>query len=245
MNTTDLVLLNTDPVLEKDLSIMLGKYHYDILDSFSAADHFFNRYPKSWPGLMIIKYDSANPDFSQYAHFTQDQKRPGILLLVSGNTLPNQQLLNRFNPDAVLSIPFKELDLILSAELALMRKNERSKNKGFKEITRKKIDVDRLFIRDKSKYNRVLNEDILFVEALKDYVVFTTTKGNLTIHTTMKELESKLPSQFFFRVHRSYIINLSKIKNLDYSEIELEEGERKIPIGGSYRDKLQEKLLLI
>jgi len=82
------------------------------------------------------------------------------------------------------------------------------------------------------------------VEALKDYVIIHTKDEKFTIHSTMKDIEKKLPSDMFMRVHRSYILNLKKIKSIDSNIVLLEDTDKKVPIGGSYRDDLFKRLNL-
>lgn len=60
----------------------------------------------------------------------------------------------------------------------------------------------------------------------------------------MKDIEKKLPSDMFMRVHRSYILNLKKIKSIDSNIVLLEDTDKKVPIGGSYRDDLFKRLNL-
>ena len=90
-------------------------------------------------------------------------------------------------------------------------------------------------------------EDLFYVEALKDYVNFHSRHGKYTIHSTMKDVESKLPNKFFARVHRSFIVNLDKILSIEHvnGRLQLEGLEKSIPIGGSYKDELLDKFNLL
>ena len=78
------------------------------------------------------------------------------------------------------------------------------------------------------------HENLLFVEALKDYVVVHTREESYTIPSTMKEVERKLSDRRFIRVHRSYIVNLHAIESIKYSNIRMG-ASKEIPVGGSYR----------
>ena len=91
----------------------------------------------------------------------------------------------------------------------------------------------------------IKKDDLLFVEALKDYVVVHTSKESYTIHSTMKEIERKLTDNVFMRVHRSYIINLKAIESIKHSNITMVGMDKEIPIGGSYKDVLASKINLL
>ena len=77
---------------------------------------------------------------------------------------------------------------------------------------------------------------------LKDYVIIRQDSGRIITLQTMKSLEEKLPSHIFKRIHRSYIVNLNKIKAVVGNMIEvIEKGQAKhLPVGKNYRDDLLE-----
>lgn len=94
---------------------------------------------------------------------------------------------------------------------------------------------------------RLKYDDILWVEALENYVIFTTYADKFTIHFTMKAIESKLPQHKFTRVHRSFIVNTKSINVIEDNSviIKTKEGNKSIPIGKSYKDKLMGDINLI
>ena len=101
---------------------------------------------------------------------------------------------------------------------------------------------DFFFVKADKKLVKVLYKDILYVEGLKDYVIIRTETGRVITLQTMKSLEEKLPLSMFQRVHRSFILNLTKIQALEGNMVEIiEKGQVKlIPIGKNYRDELVE-----
>lgn len=109
------------------------------------------------------------------------------------------------------------------------------------------VGKDEIFIKKNSSLIRLKYDDILWVEALENYVIFTTFNDKYTIHYTMKAAEQKLPSNKFTRVHRSYIVNTNSIREIEDNSILIKtvDGNKSIPIGKSYRDKLMNYLNLI
>ncbi len=99
-------------------------------------------------------------------------------------------------------------------------------------IAESNIDI---FVKADSKLERLEYEDIYFVEALADYVIFNTGKGKKIVHHTMKGIEKRLPNSMFVRVHRSYIVNLKRIEFLEDMQIHIK--EKIIPVGSSYKEK--------
>jgi DNA-binding LytR/AlgR family response regulator len=99
---------------------------------------------------------------------------------------------------------------------------------------------DSIFVKSDKKLHRLFYDEIFFIEGLKDYVIIKTAKSRIVTLQTMKSLEIKLPQHNFKRIHRSYIINLDKIKSVIGNNVEIEiNGEKsKLPIGKIYRDDL-------
>ncbi len=104
-----------------------------------------------------------------------------------------------------------------------------------------------IFIKKNSTLVRLKYDEILWIEALENYVIFNTYKEKFTIHFTMKAIEQKLPSKKFTRVHRSYIVNTSRIEVIEDNSVlvRTEEAVRSIPIGKSYKEKLMKDINLI
>ena len=100
-----------------------------------------------------------------------------------------------------------------------------------------------VFIRDNGILKRLLIEDIHFLEAMGDYVkVFSQQKFH-AIHTTLKTVEEKLPSNKFLRVHRSYIVALKKIEKIEEGVIVI--NNKAIPVADAYRSTLNNRLNIL
>ncbi len=101
-------------------------------------------------------------------------------------------------------------------------------------------EEDFFFVKADKKLVKIHFNEILYIEGLKDYVIIKKNSGRVITLQTMKSLESKLPSNIFMRVHRSYIMNINQIKAVVGNSIEISEGgqTKHIPIGKNYKDDL-------
>ncbi len=99
---------------------------------------------------------------------------------------------------------------------------------------------EEIFIKKGSSLVKLKLKDIIFIEALENYVTLTTKDDKFTIHFTMKAIENQVPSGIFIRVHRSYIINKSMIQAIKESSLDLTVGDtiKSIPVGKSFREDL-------
>ncbi|MDE7146187.1 MAG: LytTR family DNA-binding domain-containing protein, partial [Duncaniella sp.] len=94
---------------------------------------------------------------------------------------------------------------------------------------------DHIIVKSEYKLVQIPIKDILYIEGLKDYVKIYTEGAEKSIMTliSMKALERSLPANKFMRVHRSYIVNLSKIKIIERNRIVF--GKTSIPVSESYK----------
>ena len=103
---------------------------------------------------------------------------------------------------------------------------------------------DHIYVKSDGKLYRLAYNNILFVEALADYVIFNTEVGRKHIvHHTMKGIEKRLPESIFSRVHRSYIINRNRINRIEDLQVYI--GEKNFSIGASYKEALMDKFNLL
>jgi len=115
-------------------------------------------------------------------------------------------------------------------------------NELLKSLTNFKSDAEHLFIKHNSRLVKVNAADIYYVEALKDYMQIVTADMRYIIHATMKDMERKLPKSVFQRIHRSYMVNMSKIQAISGADIILGDIQKEIPMGGNYRDEFSERI---
>ncbi|MFN5628584.1 MAG: LytR/AlgR family response regulator transcription factor [Bacteroidota bacterium] len=99
-----------------------------------------------------------------------------------------------------------------------------------------------IFIKKDHRLIRLPLSEILFVEALADYVNIYTTSNRFTVLSTMKSIENKLPTKDFCRVHRSFLVRVDKIKEIEDNAITIE--DKTIPVSRSYKDHLLKKINL-
>jgi len=94
-----------------------------------------------------------------------------------------------------------------------------------------------IIIRADRKYYKINYEDLIYVEGQKAYVTFhSENKKRITALASLKELEEKLPSDRFIRIHKSYIVAIKKIDSLEGNQLEVA-GE-KFPVGKNYRQEV-------
>jgi len=97
------------------------------------------------------------------------------------------------------------------------------------------------FIKADNKLVKILYEEILYVEALQNYVNIYTTEKKYMSYLTFKSVEEYLPTGQFLKVHKSFIISAPKVDSIDGNEIRI--GQHRIPISRGLKDEVIEKLV--
>jgi two-component system, LytTR family, response regulator len=109
------------------------------------------------------------------------------------------------------------------------------------EQTNAAPDDDYFFIKCGNKYEKILFGDILYVEGMQNYVNIYTSKGKFITILSLKSLEENLDKHTFLRVHKSYIVSVSKIESIEGNEIFIQ--NHRIPISRNYRQLVIDRVV--
>lgn len=250
MPKATVLVVEDESIVSKDIQYSLKKLGYEVVGSSATGAKAIELALELKPNIVLmdimLKGDINGIEAS--AEIKKSLNIPIIFLTAYAdeNTLEKAKITE---PYAYILKPFKEIDLHTSIEMALYKHGkelEVIKERDFLyNIVENKESNEFIFVKSNSKLIKLYNKDIYFVEALKDYVVINTLNSRYTIHSTMKEIEKKLPDNQFVRVHRSFIIRTDKIAQIEQPNIILENDKRIIPVGGSYKEMLVKKLNLI
>jgi DNA-binding LytR/AlgR family response regulator len=97
------------------------------------------------------------------------------------------------------------------------------------------------FIKCESKYEKIFFDDILYIEGMQNYVRIYTTKGKYMTLLNLKDIEQNLQNGSFIRVHKSFIVNITKIDCIEKHEISIQ--STRIPISRNFREHVIEKIV--
>lgn len=100
-----------------------------------------------------------------------------------------------------------------------------------------------IFVRTDSVLIKIKTNEILYIQAMGDYVNIFTTGKRTTVHITLKGIEEKLPKDLFYRLHRSYLIATDHIDNVEENTAYI--GKHPIPIGEQFKKELLKRINLI
>lgn len=90
-----------------------------------------------------------------------------------------------------------------------------------------------IFVKSNKKSLKVMLDEVLYLESMSDYVRMHLTDRKITLHSTLKNVEQWLPAHQFPRIHKSYIVALAKVEQVEGNQVHI--GEQTLPIGTNYR----------
>ena len=97
------------------------------------------------------------------------------------------------------------------------------------------------FVKSEKQMRKIYLRDILFVEALENYVSIYTTSGRVLTHSTLKRIGESLPDDQFLQTHKSYIINADRVDLVEGNRLRIESYQ--IPIARNLRDVVFKRIL--
>ena len=220
-------LLKAYPAIELEAS----------LDNAVEALKYLNQHE-----IDLILLDIHMPAFSGM-DFIQTLKKPPFIIMITSDA---NYALQAFEYDFIVDYLHKPVTPErLDKAISKLKKLARTKTTDAvpTTVSASTANPEELFVNIDRRLIKIQMDTIQLIEAKGDYIKIKTKDKNYTVHTTLKKIEAKLPDQTFLKVHRSYIINLTKIIDIEDNSILIEKDV--IPVSRSKRPVLMERLNLL
>ena len=230
------IAIDDEPLALQQLAAYIKKIPYlDLVGTCqSAIDAHALMQEKA---VEAIFCDINMPDLNGLDFVRSLDTRP----LVVFTTAYAQYAVEGYKVDAVgyLLKPFGFEEFQQTAEKLRTQYALLHKDKGGSKAS--KIDEnDDIFLKTEYKVVRVEVSDIRCVEGMSEYlkIHLASRERPVVVLMSMKKLEEELPHEMFMRVHRSWIVNLRRIREISKNRIQLD-NEREVPVGDLYREQFQ------
>jgi DNA-binding LytR/AlgR family response regulator len=171
-------------------------------------------------------------------NFLKTLKNPPFVILT---TAYSEYAIEGYELDVIdfLIKPFSFERFLKAINKAHERLHERYKEKNNLSAPvdsvaeNRRLEDEYIFVKSNKKSYKINYSDLFYVEALGDYIKIYTSEKVIITYSSMKGIEAALPAGKFMRIHKSFIINISKIKTIEGNEVEIM--NRKLPIGSNYK----------
>jgi DNA-binding LytR/AlgR family response regulator len=224
---------------DEPLAINVIKNYIEQIEDLELINTFSN----SIEGLNFLKNNTIDVIFLDINMPVLD----GINFIKSLENPPLLIITSAYDQFAIETYELDVLDyLVKPIEFPRLMKAVNKINKRLSNSPKTAVENNKenpfIFVKiDKKKMKKILLNEILVIESLKDYLKISTTSGKFIIHSTLSDFTNLLPERDFIRIHRSYTIAIDKIDAVEGNSIEIE-GLRYV-IGRSYIDEVKQKIL--
>jgi DNA-binding LytR/AlgR family response regulator len=228
------VIIDDEPLARKGLSEYIGGIDFlHLTGSYENPVKALNAITQG--NVQLLFLDIQMPSITGLEFFKMLPHPPPVIF----TTAYPQYALEGFELNALdyLVKPIS-FDRFIKAALKAKEYYElREKNKT-EYLT---SSTDHFFIKSENKLVKISFRDILFVEALQNYINIYTEGRKYITYLTFKSVEEYLPAEHFLKVHKSYIISIFRVSSIEANEIKI--GIHSIPISRNLKESVIEKLL--
>ena len=187
----------------------------------------------------LIFLDIHMPDFTGF-DFIETLKNPPKIILTTSD--PNFAI-QAFEYDCIVDYLVKPITLERFEKAIQKAENSSIKNKTQADDKVELSSGNDLYVNIDRRLIKIDIPSIYLVEAKGDYIHVKTEDKNYTVHSTLKKIEDKLPDSLFLKVHRSYVINIKKIIDIEDNSVLIKKDV--IPVSRSNRPELMKRLNLL
>lgn len=225
--------IDDEPLALRQLAAYLKKVpFFELVDSCQSALDAIKVLDEQEVDAIFI--DINMPDLNGL-DFVRSLQNPPLVVFT---TAYQEYALDGYKVDAIdyLLKPFGMGDILRAAD-KVKRQYDLLHTASLSPVD----EDDALFLKTEYKVVRILIHDIVYVEGMAEYLRIHLVGQDkpIVVLLSMKKMEERLPSQDFMRIHKSYIISLHHIAEVNKSRVILD-NEKDIPIGDSYREKLND-----
>lgn len=233
-------IVEDEMIIAANISLQLSSLGYDVTGIVPRGDEALLHIKRNKPDIVLMDINlKGNIDGIETAKRIQEDFKTPIIYLTANSDESHFNKAKTTNPYAFISKPFKKLDLQRAIELAVNRIQSENIPDKIDEI---ETDVspfilsDCIYVRHHEKMVKVYINEILYIEAERNYCRIYSKNKEYLLVMTLKNLDEKLSNDCFLRVHRSFIVNLSHVDEIATSHIVI--AKKAIPISTESKKQL-------
>jgi DNA-binding LytR/AlgR family response regulator len=232
----NILIVEDEPIIAKHLQFTLNGFGYEAKDVATDYHSAIELLQANVYHLVVLDINlngyQTGIDIGEYIKSNLDIP---FLYLTSHEDIAIVNAALQTSPHSFLNKPFQKISVYTAVNLALQGYRRR-RTEEESEDQDSTVIKDALFIKEKHMFTKIMLADLLYIRSDDNYLELHTTKRKYTIRETMKNMIAQLPGNLFFRVHKSFIINLNAITAINYIHVMIDDLE--IPITADNRTEL-------
>ena len=242
MSQYKVLIVEDDPMISESLSDIVQVLGHEVVGIADNAVKAIELCSETEPQIALLDIQiGGDVDGVELAEMINDEFDIPFIFTTAFADNDTISRARERGPFGYLVKPYGVKDLNAAIEVAMgafQRLKKAEKKGGGGQI------IDRnIFLKVDSKLIRVKIDDILYIEAKGDYALFKTKEKGYIVHGTMKKFQQRLSDFNFQKVHRSFIVNLDKIVDIEESNLLIE--DKVIPVSRANKEALMQRLNLM
>jgi len=246
----NILIVEDEHIIAKHLQYTLNGFGYhanDVATDYTSAIDLLKS--KSFDLAILDINLNGYQTGIDVGEYIRDNFDMPFLFLTSHEDMAIVNAALKTSPNAFLNKPFQKITVYTAVKLAfesfrqgnfLEEPDLSEPDQNDKDDRDSTVIKDALFIKEKHMFTKIMLCDLLYIRSDDNYLELHTSKKKYTIRETMKNMISQLPANLFFRVHKSFIINLNAITAINYIHVMIDDIE--IPITSDNRTELLSKI---
>jgi DNA-binding LytR/AlgR family response regulator len=214
-NKVRILVVEDEMIIGAKISMQLTNLGYEVSGLLSRGEDVPFHVAENKPDIILLDINlKGNLDGIETAKLLSANGHTPIIFLTANSDEATFNRAKAVKPAAFISKPFKQLDLQRAIELTISRMEEKQPDTDMGETEleeRPSFLNDRMFVRNKDRMVKIMFDDVLFIEAVRNYSRIITRNNEFLLSITLKIIEDKLPEAVFVRIHRTYLVNITKI----------------------------------
>ncbi len=249
MSLIKILIVEDEMIIAAKISLHLEQLGYQVSGILPRGEEAISHCQQAEPDLLLMDINlNGKIDGVETATLLQAEGiHIPIIYLTANADEATFERAKHTRPQAFISKPYKKLDLQRAIALTLSRMQEQQVASA-KEAESTIDDApyilsDRIFVRHKNKMVKLFLNDILYIEAERSYCRVLTKETEYLLSMPLRSFAVKLAGAQFFRIHRSFIINLQQIDEVAETHIVI--SKKAIPIGKTYKEAFTQRIRII
>ncbi|WP_298224471.1 response regulator [Flavobacterium sp.] len=240
-----ILIVEDELIIAEDVRQMLTKMNYEIVGNAMDYEEAISMLDNTNPDLILLDVNlNCKKDGIDLAQEINQKYKVPFIYTTSYSDSHTLDRAKATNPVNYLVKPFKEEQLFTAIEMALYKIAASTQTTSSEANNSEALVIkDALFLKDKFKYTKLQINDILWIKSDGNYLEIKTLHKEELIRATLSNFIERLNSNIFFKTHKSYVVNLEHMSNLETNFITIQ--NTKIPIAKPYYDELLKKLNVV
>lgn len=242
MSKIKIGIVEDEVIIADNICTILEQLGYDVIEPASTYAEGLEMLKNDKPDIILLDVNlNGRKDGIDLAWKVKEDFDIPFIFLTANADPSTVERAKQTDPPAYLVKPFNKDDLYTSIEIALYNFSKK-KEQAEANTSENYVIKDALFIKDGYYFHKAFFKDILYLESDNNYVTVHTTDKLHLVRTSLQNYMEHFDPKKFFRIHRSYVINLDHIQTINSENVII--NNKELPIGKTYRDELLGKLKL-